>query len=158
MDDKLKLFKSLTKPDEYKNISEVQEKYPPAEFPYGRNMKHMEHIVPQQRGNEETLPRVHDEAQNSIDSHDKEILQIQKPPLWRKYHSSRKKIVTIIFLGLMIAGIISGAIIITKRINDSFKEFSKLILSVDHPYPGDVHQQEHNISSDSNTAPHEATK
>ena len=113
MHERLKALKPLLKAGDYDKAEEALTAYR-EEFPDDWDGRLMEGIVAQLKGDEATFRRIHDEAQAVIDRHGKDGAQIQTSPLWKKYHSSWKKIATVAVIGILVAGA-GGALMMLNK-------------------------------------------
>lgn len=126
MHEKLESIKPLLKAGEYEKAAEALKEYR-KEFPDDWDGKLMEGVIAKLQGDEETFRRIHDEAQAVIDGHGKDAPQIKASPLWKKYHSTWKKVVTVAIIGVLAAGAVGGAIHISNQISDRIKWVHEMI-------------------------------
>ena len=103
MHERLEALKPLLKAGEYEKASEALKRYC-EELPDDWDGRLMEGIVAHLRGDEKTFHRIHGEAQAVIDARGKEAVKIKTSPLWKKYHSSWKKVAKAAVIGFLVAG------------------------------------------------------
>lgn len=133
---KLQSIKPSLKSGDYEKAAEALKAYR-TEFPDDWDGKLMEGIIPQLRGDEASFRRIHDEAQIIIDKHNEQTVKIQASPLWKKYHSSWEKVLTMMVIGILAVGAVGGAFILPNNvISARLKWIAEAITSVPHAYDG----------------------
>ena len=120
MHERLEALKPLLKAGNYDKAAAALKSYR-EEFPDDWNGKLIEGIVAKLRGDEETFHSIHDEAQAIIYIHGKDAAQIKASPLWKKYHSTWKKVTTVVVIGILTASAIGNGIIIYNHITSRIK-------------------------------------
>ena len=121
MNEKLESLKPLLKSGDYEKAADILKEYR-AEFPNDWDGKLMEGIIAQLRGDEETFRRIHDEAQAVMDGHGLTGEHIKASPLWKKYHSSWKKVATVAVIGLVAGGgLAGGAYYLNARLREAMQ-------------------------------------
>ena len=137
-------IKSLLKSDDCDKTTEALKTYR-EEFPDDWNGKPMEGIISQLRGDDASFRRIHDEAQAITDKHDEQAIKIQASLLWKKYHSSWKKVVTVAVIGILAAGAVGGAFLLLDNIISArLKWTAETLTSVPRAYDGtrDIHPEQ----------------
>ena len=114
MNEQLNALKPLLKDGEYDKATELLKAYR-TEFPDDWDGKLMEGILARLKGDDETFRRIHDEAQAVIDGRGEVAARIQSSPLWKKYHTSWKKVMGTLVIAFAVAGVAGATLCVLNR-------------------------------------------